>query len=68
MFVAEGEETRCVGDVIAAVAAIDRRTARKAAQAIEIDYEVREPVTNPEDGLKPDAPRLHPKGQSAQQV
>lgn len=62
MFVAEGEETRCVGDVIAAVAAIDRRTARKAAQAIEVDFEVREPITNPEDGLKPDAPRLHPKG------
>src|SRR6266404_9319869 len=62
MFVAEGEETRYVGDVIAAVAAIDRRTARRAAQAIDIDYEVREPVTNPEDGLRTDAPRLHPKG------
>ncbi|HEY3137102.1 MAG TPA: selenium-dependent xanthine dehydrogenase [Blastocatellia bacterium] len=62
MFVAEGEETRYVGDVIAAVAAIDRRTARKAAQAVEVDYEIREPVTNPEDALKPDAPRLHKKG------
>jgi selenium-dependent xanthine dehydrogenase len=62
MFVAEGEETRCVGDVIAAVAAIDRRTARSAAQAIEVDYEVRQPITDPEDALKPDAPKLHPKG------
>ena len=62
MFVAEGEETRYVGDVMAAVAAIDRRTARMAAQAIEIDYEIREPITNPEDALKPDAPRLHKKG------
>ncbi len=62
MFVAEGEETRYVGDVIAAVAAIDRRTARMAAQAIEVDYEVREPITNPEDALKPDAPKLHKKG------
>ena len=62
MFVAEGEETRYVGDVMAAVAAIDRRTARMAAQAIEIEYEVREPVTNPEDALKPDAPKLHKKG------
>lgn len=62
MFVAEGEETRYVGDVIAAVAAIDRRTARRAALAIEVDYEVREPVTNPEEGLRPDAPRLHKKG------
>jgi selenium-dependent xanthine dehydrogenase len=62
MFVAEGEETRYVGDVMAAVAAIDRRTARRAAQAIEVDCEVRDPVTNPEDSLKPDAPRLHKKG------
>src|SRR6266404_8498696 len=62
MFVAEGEETRYVGDVIAAVAAVDRRTARRAAQAIEVGYEVREPITNPEDALKPDAPRLHKKG------
>src|SRR4030095_14625991 len=62
MFVAEGEETRYVGDVIAAVAAIDRRTARSAAQAIKVDYEVREPITAPEDALKPDAPKLHKKG------
>src|SRR5204862_6361326 len=62
MFVAEGEETRYVGDVIAAVAAIDRRTARRAAQAIEVDFEVREPLTNPEDALRPDAPKLHKKG------
>ncbi|MEK6407703.1 MAG: selenium-dependent xanthine dehydrogenase [Acidobacteriota bacterium] len=62
MFVAEGEETRYVGDVIAAVAAIDRRTARMAAQAIEVDYEVREPITDPEAALKPGAPKLHKKG------
>ncbi len=62
IFVAEGEETRYVGDVIAAVAAIDRRAARKAAAAILVDYEVREPITNPEEALKPDAPKLHKKG------
>lgn len=62
MFVAEGEETRYVGDVIAAVAAIDRRTARMAAQAIEVNYEVREPITDPEAALKPGAPKLHKKG------
>ena len=27
-----------------------------------VDYEVREPITNPEDALKPDAPKLHKKG------
>jgi selenium-dependent xanthine dehydrogenase len=62
IFVAEGEETRYVGDVIAAVAARDRRTARRAAQAIIVDYEVREPLTSPEDALKPDAPQIHKKG------
>lgn len=62
MFVAEGEETRYVGDVIAAVAAVDRRTARTAAQAIDVEYEVREPITNPEAALKPGAPQLHKKG------
>ncbi len=62
MFVAEGEETRYVGDVIAAVAAVDRRTARNAAKTIEVEYEVREPITNPEDALKPGAPKLHKKG------
>jgi xanthine dehydrogenase molybdenum-binding subunit len=62
IFVAEGEETRYVGDVIAAVAAVDRRTARRAAQAIAVDYEVREPVTDREAALMPGAPVLHKKG------
>jgi xanthine dehydrogenase molybdenum-binding subunit len=62
IFVAEGEETRYVGDVIAAVAARDRRTARWAAEAIKVDYEVREPVTDREEALRPGAPRLHKNG------
>jgi selenium-dependent xanthine dehydrogenase len=62
IFVAEGEETRYVGDVIAAVAAIDRQTARKAAALIDVDYEVRTPLTDTEEALKPGAPRLHKKG------
>ncbi len=36
-FVAEGEETRCVGDVLAAVAAVDARTARAAAALVDVD-------------------------------
>lgn len=62
IFVAEGEETRYVGDVLAAVAAVDRRTARKAVRMIDVDYEFRQPIVRPEDALKPDAPRIHPKG------
>jgi xanthine dehydrogenase molybdenum-binding subunit len=62
IFVAEGEETRYVGDVIAAVAAVDRRTARAAVQAIAVEYEVRQPVVDREAALLPGAPRLHKKG------
>ncbi len=62
ILVAIGEETRCVGDIIAIVVAKDQRTARKAAEKIAIDYEVRTPITNTDDALKPDAPKIHPKG------
>ncbi|MCK6551628.1 molybdopterin-dependent oxidoreductase, partial [Myxococcota bacterium] len=61
-FVAEGELTRTMGDFIAAIAADDTRTARAAAEAIEIEYEVYTPVVDPEKALEPDAPKLTPKG------
>ena len=61
-FIAEGETTRYVGDVLAAVAATSRRIARKAAAAIEVEYDVLEPVTDPEVALRPGAPRVHEKG------
>lgn len=59
-FVAIGEEARCVGDVIAAVAADDDRIARRAAELIDIGYEVLEPVTNPVDALAAGAPQVNP--------
>jgi xanthine dehydrogenase molybdenum-binding subunit len=59
-FVAEGEETRSVGDVLAAVAAVDTLTARKAARRIEVDYEVSEPVLDPETAMKLGAPTVNP--------
>jgi xanthine dehydrogenase molybdenum-binding subunit len=59
-FVAEGEEARCVGDVLAAVAAEDERTAREAAALVEIDYEVLPAVTDPETALAADAPQVNP--------
>jgi xanthine dehydrogenase molybdenum-binding subunit len=61
-FVAEGEETRYVGDVLAAVAADDEPTARAAAALIEVEYEIRDPITVPEVALQPSAPPLHKKG------
>jgi len=61
-FIAEGETTRYVGDVLAGVAATSRRVARRAAAAIEVKYEVLVPVTDPEIALRADAPRVHEKG------
>lgn len=62
VLVAEGETTRYVGDVLAAVAARTRAQARAAAALIEVEYEVLEPVSTPEDALAPGAPALHPGG------
>ena len=60
-FVAVGEEVRCVGDVLAAVAAIDRHTARAAAQLVEVTYQVLPPVLDPQRALEVDAPRVNPR-------
>ncbi|MGZ8563292.1 MAG: 2Fe-2S iron-sulfur cluster-binding protein, partial [Candidatus Limnocylindria bacterium] len=43
-FVAEGEETRYVGDVLAAVAAETRSAAREAAELVHVEYEVLPPL------------------------
>jgi len=59
-FVAEGEKVRYVGDVLAAVAADDRHTARKAAALVEVEYEVLTPVLDPEAALAPGAPQVNP--------
>ncbi len=59
--VAVGEEVRCVGDVLAAVAACDRHTARVAAALVEVDYEVLPALLDPDAALAPGAPRVNPR-------
>ncbi len=61
VFVAVGSDTRCTGDVIAAVVADNQRLARQAAELIDIEYDVHEPVTDPVEALKPGAPLVHPE-------
>jgi xanthine dehydrogenase molybdenum-binding subunit len=61
-FVAEGEITSYVGDVLVAVAAETRQAAREAAALVEVDYQVLEPVTDPFAALEPDAPQLQDNG------
>ncbi|HXW23269.1 MAG TPA: selenium-dependent xanthine dehydrogenase [Xanthobacteraceae bacterium] len=60
-FVAEGEEVRCVGDVVAAVAAESPRIARQAASLVEVEYEILPPVLDPLEAIEPGAPRVNPK-------
>ncbi|HSP16110.1 MAG TPA: selenium-dependent xanthine dehydrogenase [Thermoanaerobaculia bacterium] len=60
-FVAIGEETRYVGDVLAAVAADDEVTARRAAAMVDVTYEVLPAVLSPIDAMLPNAPRINPK-------
>src|SRR6266404_3213606 len=60
VFIAEGDETHCVGDILAMIAAQDERTARKAAKLVKIEYEVLKPVLTPEEAMAPDAPLVHP--------
>jgi selenium-dependent xanthine dehydrogenase len=45
MLVTEGEETRCIGDVIAGVVAESEEIARRGVENIKINYEVLEPLT-----------------------
>jgi len=61
-FVAEGETTAYVGDVLAAVAAETRTAAREAAALVEVEYDVLEPVTDPFEAVIEGAPLLHPDG------
>jgi CO/xanthine dehydrogenase Mo-binding subunit/aerobic-type carbon monoxide dehydrogenase small subunit (CoxS/CutS family) len=62
IFVAVGETTCCVGDILALVVADTAFHARQAAERISVDYEVYQPVTSPFAALDPDAPQVHAPG------
>ena len=61
VFIAVGEETRCVGDIIAAIAATSKEIAHAALDLIEVQYEVLQPISLTDEALKPDAPLVHPE-------
>ncbi|MDJ0270146.1 MAG: xanthine dehydrogenase family protein molybdopterin-binding subunit [Aigarchaeota archaeon] len=52
-------KVRSVRDEVAAVAAVDEETALEALDLIEVEYEELEPVFDPEEAMKPDAPLVH---------
>ncbi len=61
MYIAEGEITRYIGDVLAMVVAKTKSLSREAAALIEVEYEVLEPVVTIEQALKGDI-KVHEGG------
>jgi xanthine dehydrogenase molybdenum-binding subunit len=53
------EKARFVGDIIAAVAAVDQATADRALELIAVDYQVLPAVFDPVEAMKPGAPIVH---------
>jgi xanthine dehydrogenase molybdenum-binding subunit len=53
------DTVRCVGDEVAAVAAVDEETARAALAAIRVDYEVLPAVFDPFEAMDEGAPVIH---------
>jgi selenium-dependent xanthine dehydrogenase len=62
VFIAVGETTNCAGDVLALVVADTMRNARQAAAAVEVTYDVYEPVTDSLAALEEGSPSVHPSG------
>ncbi len=56
------------GEAVALVAADHPEQARRAAQAVKVDYEVLDPITDAEAALAPDAPKLHANGNITREV
>jgi xanthine dehydrogenase D subunit len=56
------ERVRYQGEAVALVAADHPETARRALEKISVEYEVLDPLTDPEEAMKEDAPRLHLSG------
>ena len=65
---APGRTVRYAGDEVAAVAALDERTAEEAVRLIEVDYEPLEPVLELEAALAPGSPEVHDGGNLAYEV
>lgn len=56
---------RFAGDDIAVVAAVDEDRAEEALDLIKVDYQPLPFVLDPEEALKPAAPKIHPNGNLA---
>ncbi len=59
-FIFARDRVRYVGEAVAGVAAVSPEIAEQAVNLIEIEYELLEPVFDPEFGASPAAPLIHP--------
>ena len=55
----KGDKVRFIGDEVAAVAAVDEETARRALELIRVDYEVLPAVFDPFEALEDASPSIH---------
>lgn len=62
VFAKVGDRVRYRGEPVAAVAADHPETCRRALDAIEVVYEVLDPVIDPERCIDGSAPSIHPEG------
>lgn len=59
---------RYTGDEILAVAAVDEETAEDALDLIRVDYQILPFVLDPEEAVKPEAPKIYPEGNVVQEA
>jgi CO/xanthine dehydrogenase Mo-binding subunit len=59
------DRVRCLADSVAVIAAESKEAAEAAAELVEVDYEPLPVVSDPMEAMKPDAPKIHEKGNVA---
>ena len=62
------DKVRYIGDDVAAVAAKDEDTAEEALDLIEVEYKELPAVFDPEEAMKPDAPKIHDRGNISNRI
>jgi selenium-dependent xanthine dehydrogenase len=62
VMIAEGRETRYIGDALALVGSKRYESLGEILKLIEVDYEELPPVLSPTDALRADAPLIHSTG------
>jgi 4-hydroxybenzoyl-CoA reductase alpha subunit len=61
-------KTRYIGDIVAAVAALDEPTAERAVDAIRVEYDLLPEYTDPRGGLEPVPEPIHARGQNGSNI